>query len=81
MPSTIKCPHCQATLETDLRVGQALRCPGCKKGFRIERSMLASDTKASSNYKFLVPRICCFRTGAAGAHGRGRFHIPQTEAG
>jgi hypothetical protein len=55
MPSTIKCPHCQATLETDLQVGQALRCPSCKERFRIDRSTLVSDPNALSNHKLLIP--------------------------
>jgi hypothetical protein len=55
MPLSINCPHCKATLEANVKLGQVIQCPACKEQFEIERKLLNGKDDSLSNNKYLIP--------------------------
>src|SRR6202161_1119899 len=55
MPLSINCPHCKATLEANVRIGQVISCPACSEQFEVERRVVKTEDKSLSNSKYIVP--------------------------
>jgi Zn finger protein HypA/HybF involved in hydrogenase expression len=55
MPLSIKCPHCRATLEAEVEEGQVIRCPACKKQFKVDSESQDNEEDSLANNKYLVP--------------------------